>query len=197
MKWISYLLVAVGLIVFVSIFFPVAREETNYSVNQILNLKPDLTPPNKDFSIVIQKIAAVAPIIANVDYTDSKKYLPALKKGVAQAKNTALPGQKGNFYLFAHSTDAFYDVSRYNAVFYLIGKLDKGDIVTVYYQGKEYDYEVYDKRIVNPDATEFLKTLTGNLNPSSSDQTLTLQTCYPPGTTIKRLVILAKLLSVK
>jgi hypothetical protein len=39
--------------------------------------------------------------------------------GVAHAKGTVFP-HKGNIYLFAHSTDNWWNVGRYNAVFYLL-----------------------------------------------------------------------------
>lgn len=188
---ISTILISAGIILLILIFAPIVKEETKYNFHQavrtIVKTPPkDLTPPNTNFSIVIPKIEAVAPIIANVDATDSKKYLPALKRGVAQAAGTKLPGQVGNVYLFAHSTDAFYNVAAYNAVFYLIGKLNSGDEIDIYYKGVKIKYEVYDKKVVSADSTQYLGTLI------SGEKTLTLQTCYPPGTTLKRLVVLAK-----
>lgn len=198
MRSLSGFLVFAGLAILVFIFFPVAKEEIKYKLDQIAHIKyvvgdeqlntfeKPLTPPNTDFSILIPKIGAVAPVIANVDATDPKKYLPALKRGVAQAAGTALPEQGGNVYLFAHSTDAFWNVSSYNAVFYLIGKLNPGDEIDIYYKGKLIKYQVYDKKVVEPDSSQYFGTIL------QGEKTLTLQTCYPPGTTLKRLVILAK-----
>lgn len=188
-KIIPYILILAGVGIIILTFWPVAKEEVRYQARQIIPqiVKPvDLTPPNKSFSIVIPKIEAVSAIIAGVDPSDPKKYLPALRMGVAQAKGTALPGQIGNLYLFAHSTDAFYDVSAYNAVFFLIGKLQTGDEVDIYYQGKLFKYAVYDKKVVPPDASYYFGTI------SPGQKTLTLQTCYPPGTTLERLIVLAK-----
>lgn len=197
-KWISVILISLGLGLLVFIFAPVLNEEAKYQFNQISRVKyalgteqldtfvKPLIPPNTDFSIVIPKIAAVAPIIANVDPTDPKRYLPALKKGVAQAAGTGVPGQTGNVFLFAHSTDAFWNVSTYNAVFYLIGKLDNGDEIDVFYRGNLHKYQVYDKKVVDPTDSQYFGTLI------AGEKTLTLQTCYPPGTTIKRMVVLAK-----
>jgi sortase A len=177
-------------------FGPAASEEVKYQTRQVLNIKygvdvepqakvKNLTPPNKTFSIVIPKIGAVAPVVANVDPSDPEEYLPALKRGVAHAAGTSFPGNFGNTYIFAHSTDAFYNVGAYNAVFYLLGKLESGDKIYLYYKGEEYIYQVSDKKIVGPDEVKYLgKQGDGN--------TLTLQTCYPPGTTLKRLVVVAK-----
>jgi len=178
-------------------FWPVLKEEIDYQIGRIsqvtYTLDPQfgfkekvLTPPNTDFSIVIPKIAAIAPITADVDSQNPQEFLSVLKKGVAHAKGTAYPGEEGNVYLFAHSTDAFFNVSKYNAVFYLIGKLQQGDEVDIYYKGTRYIYKVYETKIVDSNATEYLgKIAEGN--------TLTLQTCYPPGTTFRRLIVLASL----
>jgi sortase A len=186
------------LLSFLFLFFtfgPATTEEIKYQTRQVLNIeysvdaKPEgkvknLTPPNKDFSIVIPKIGAVAPVVANVDPVNPENYLSALRRGVAHAANTAMPGGFGNTYIFAHSTDSFYNVGAYNAVFYLLGKLTEGDKIYLYYEGEEYVYIVSDKRVVSPEDVKYLGKQ-GNWN------TLTLQTCYPPGTTLKRLVVIA------
>lgn len=185
MRLLGNLLILISLLILALIFAPVLKEEVVYQTHQITKTPFDQTPINTDFSIVIPKIEAKAPIIPNVDATDSKKYLSALKKGIAHAAGTTFPGQVGNVYLFAHSTDAFYNVVTYNAVFYLIGKLNKGDKVDIYYKNQKITYEVYDKKVVEPNSSQYLGTI-------SEGKTLTLQTCYPPGTTLKRLVVLAR-----
>jgi sortase A len=186
MKKISNLLIFVSLAILVFIFWPVTNQEVKYQINKITRNNEELIPSNKDFAIVIPKISAVAPIIKNVDPLNKDIFLAALKKGVAHAKGTSLPDKNGNVYLFAHSTDAFYNVGAYNAVFYLIGKLEKGDEIKIYYDDIKYSYRVTDKKVVNADNTEYLTQTT-------TEKILTLQTCYPPGTTLKRLVVIAKL----
>jgi sortase A len=175
-------------------FRPVINQEVRYQSNKITNILlnnkndkylKEITPPNLDFSIVIPKINASAPVTANVNPYDESEFLGVLKKGVAHAKGTPYPGREGNTYIFAHSTDAFFNVGRYNAVFYLIGKLEDGDEIDIYFQGEKYVYIVYDKKVVEPNEIEFLNNVVG-------EKRLTLQTCYPPGTTIKRLVVLAR-----
>lgn len=143
-----------------------------------------LVPIDVNFSIVVPKIAANAKILANVDSTDEKKYLPALEKGVAHAQGTAFPGEGGHIFLFAHSTDYFWNIGSYNAVFYLLGKLEKGDEVNIFYKGQRYVYKVIDKKIVDPKQVEYLTR-------KSNKEFLTLQTCWPPGTTFKRLLVFA------
>jgi LPXTG-site transpeptidase (sortase) family protein len=184
LRIVADILILAGLGLLILIFSPVIKVETTYQVRQITHETVDLSPPNMDFSIVIPKIDAVSPVIANVNPNDPNIYLPALKKGVAQAAGSALPDQAGNVYLFAHSTDAFYDVSRYNAVFYLLGKLSKGDSVFIYYKGKKITYIVNQVKIVAPNDVKYLGEI-------SDQKTLTLQTCYPPGTTFDRLIVIA------
>jgi len=55
------------------------------------------------------------------------------------------------------------------------------------YQGKVYKYKVFDKKVV--EATEI-----DYLNPNTRKNQATLMTCWPPGTTLKRLVVLGELI---
>ncbi len=145
-----------------------------------------LIPKDTQFDILIPKIGANSQVFANVDPSNPDNYLPILKKGVAHARGTSLPGEPGSIYLFAHSTDNFWDVGLYNAVFYLLKNLNPGDSVTIFYLGKRFDYAVTDTKIVDPNDVSFI---------TQSRQTgsqLVLQTCWPPGTTWKRLLVIAK-----
>lgn len=144
-----------------------------------------LTPASAQFSIVIPKISANAPIMPNVDAGNPESYLPVLRDNVAHAQGTVFPGVEGNIYLFAHSTDAFWNVGRYNAVFYLLKELQNGDEIDIFYNGLRYIYHVTNKLVVDPSDIHFLT------DPTPYEQ-LTLQTCWPPGTTLKRLLIFAR-----
>ncbi len=142
-----------------------------------------IIPESFDFGIVIPKIGANAKVFPRIDPFNKNEFLPILRKGVAHAQGSSLPGQGGNIYLFAHSTDAFFNAGRYNAVFYLIGKLENGDEIDVFYKNKLYRYSVFEKKVVEPQAVQYLWP--------TKEETLTLQTCYPPGTTLKRLIVRA------
>jgi LPXTG-site transpeptidase (sortase) family protein len=145
-----------------------------------------ITPVSTDFGIVIEKINANARVVANVDPGSETEYSQALGLGVAHAKGTVFPGQKGNIYLFSHSVDAPWNIIRYNAVFYLLNKLERGDSISMFFKGRRYDYVVYDKVIANPSDTQYLTN-------KYDDSILTLQTCDPPGTLLNRLLIRARL----
>ena len=145
-----------------------------------------ITPVSTEFGIVIEKINANAKIVVNVNPAVEKEYVSALTEGVAHAAGTNLPGEVGNMYLFSHSTDAPWNIIRYNAIFYLLRELEKGDRVIIFYNNRRYDYIVYDKTLAKPADTHFLTD-------KYDVPVLTLQTCDPPGTLANRLIVRAKL----
>ncbi len=137
------------------------------------------------FSAYIPKINAKADIISNVDPGKREEYMEALQNGIAHAKGTYFPGQGKSIYLFSHSTDSFLNFAKYNAVFYLLSKLEKGDRVIIYFLDKKYKYEVSEKIIAKPEDTSWLQR-------EGNGEELIMQTCDPPGTTWNRLVVVAK-----
>lgn len=145
-----------------------------------------LTPIDTEFSIVIPKIGASAKIFPNVDPSNEEAFLPVLLEGVAHAQGSVFPGIIGNTYLFAHSADNFWDAGRYNAVFYLLKDLDEGDEIVVFYQGKRYNYFVTKTETVDPEDISFIA------DAKIGAEQLILQTCWPPGTAWKRLLVFAR-----
>ncbi len=144
-----------------------------------------LVPKDPNFSIIVEKIGADAPIVPNVDASSKEAYTQALKKGVAHALGTSFPGQPGVTYLFAHSTDTIFNVPRFNAVFYLLKEVTAGDKIVVFFNGRRFDYVVTETKITEADDVSYFTMKT-------SDQILVLQTCWPPGTSWKRLLVVAK-----
>lgn len=182
--FIGIVLIIVALAIPVSTFTPVFKAEINYQLNKKNNEPVELTPVNTDFSIIIPKINANAQVIKNVDPFNSKIYQQALTKGVAHAKNTALPDQSGNIFIFAHSAGNWYQANQFNAVFYLLNKLKGGDDIIIYYQNQKYDYIVQETKLVNSNDLSYMSNKSGQ-------NKLTLMTCWPPGTTFKRLIVIA------
>jgi sortase A len=162
------------------------NQQTGGLLAKAFNIKPIeiLTPEDPNFSIIIPKIGANAKVLPNIDAANEKVYLDALSKGVAHTLGTAFPGEGGHIFLFAHSTDYFWNVGSYNAIFYLLYKLTKNDEVDLFYQGQRYVYRVIGTEIVDPSQVQYLTRKTNR-------EFLTLQTCWPPGTTLKRLLIFA------
>lgn len=163
-------------------------ERSNSAIDAIVSgqKRQIILPKNAEFSVVIPKIGANSNIISNVDPSNEDEYLRALTKGVAHAKGTSFPGLGGTTYLFAHSADNFWNVGQYNAVFYLLTKLNNGDEIDIYFQGTRYKYLVYDTQTVDPDQVEFITSTRGQ------GEEVILQTCYPPGTAWKRTLVFAR-----
>lgn len=175
-------LVVLGIAILLLTFSPLFYEEVKY----VLPKSSEIKPIDTEFGIVIPKLGANAHIVPNVDPYNSKSYQYALTKGVAHARGTAVPGAYGNIFLFAHSSENFYNALRYNSVFYLLPKLVVGDTIRLYYNDSEYSYVVTGKKLVQPSDVSYL-------NGDETTKTLTLMTCWPPGTTIKRLLVFAEL----
>jgi len=145
-----------------------------------------LIPKDTQFSIVIPKIGASAKIFPNVDPDNPNEFMPILLQGIAHAKGSVFPGMPGNVYLFAHSTDTWFDVGRYNAVFYLLHDLAPGDEIVIFYQNKRYEYSVDHSVITGPNDVSFIA------RDHNGPEQLVLQTCWPPGTALERYYVIAK-----
>lgn len=145
-------------------------------------------PVSYEFGIVIEKIGVNAPVVADVESSNYEEYMEALKHGVAHAKGTKKPGEVGNTYIHGHSTLNFWQMGKYATVFTLLNKVGEGDRIITFYKGKRYDYKVVKKEIFpGYDITPLLRHY--------DEPILTLQTCDPPGTTLNRLIVTAKLIT--
>lgn len=198
----TVLLVVSGAIILLT-FFPVLWEEAKYQLlpkhenvvivtgSEVLARGEEqpgsevVVPVDSDFGIVIPKIGANAKVVPDVDWQDARVYQRALTRGVAHAKGTARPGEPGNIFIFSHSGVDFFEANRYNALFYLIDKLQSGDEIAILYRKETFTYRVTEKKIVAAESVEYLKG-------EADRKTLTLMTCYPAGTTLKRLVVIAE-----
>ncbi len=138
-------------------------------------------PPQKDFFLYIPKLEVKAPIFSNISGVDKDAYLKVLENGVAHYAGTNLPGEAGRVFIFGHSSYYRNRPGNYKTIFAKLNNLIQNDEIIIYYQQNKYSYRVTSKNIVNPDDTNVLLP--------TENKTLTLQTCWPPGTTDKRLVV--------
>lgn len=183
-------LLVLGIFYLGFIYFPLTKAYLNYKIGPEDQFIP---PPTKtkeivdytDFYIDIPKIKASSKVFPNIPVQNKDVYEEILKKGVAHARGTAFPGQGKTIFLFAHSSDTPFNAIRFNAVFMLLNQLKEEDTITIYLSGKRYFYKVYDKKTVDPQETKYLFY-------SEDREILILQTCWPPGTTWKRLLIFAQ-----
>lgn len=107
----------------------------------------------------------------------------ALQDGVVHYPGTALPGQEGNVVVTGHSSYFPWDPGRFKDVFALLHDVVVGDQIVVFYEQKKYIYEISSIKVVLPKDVDVLK-------PTANNQ-LTLITCTPVGTNLKRLVVTA------
>jgi LPXTG-site transpeptidase (sortase) family protein len=198
-------MITVSIVGIIFSYGPIIKDEVKYGLNSIspsvrqeqLNLiaeaqrissvqkETEQLGINSSFSLVVPKIDAISNIVANVNAGDEEEYSSALKNGIAHARGTYFPGQGKNIFLFSHSTDSPLNVSEYNAVFFLLRKLESGDKIAVYFADKKYIYEVDYKVITGAGDTHWLYD-------DLDSERLVLQTCDPPGTSLNRLLIIAK-----
>lgn len=144
---------------------------------------PITLPRNR---LIIPKIRVDAPIVWNAD---PGYILSDLQKGVAHYRGTALPNsQAGNVFITGHSSGFLWDRSPYTTVFATLDKLVAGDLIAITTENEEYIYRVNGSVVVRSSETSVL----GQTNAP----TLSLMTCVPVGTNLRRLIVRADLLQI-
>ena len=123
--------------------------------------------PEQAIRIQIPALAIDAPIVQGDGWEQ-------LKKGVGQHIGSVNPGQPGNLILTAHN-DVFGEIFRY------LDRLKRGDQIIVYTNQRSYTYTVSASLIVEPTQVEVLA--------STSDETITLISCYPYLVDNQRIII--------
>ncbi len=157
---------------------------------QIPTLSLEVAPP--DDRIIIPRINKNVPIVQvkteNLVKRDwnalEKDIQEALQGGVVHYPGTAEPGDHGNVVITGHSSYFLWDPGRFKDVFALLHQVVVGDTVIVFHNQEKYTYKVYQTEVVTPDKVDILTQ-------GGSDM-LTLITCTPVGTNLKRLIVLAK-----
>lgn len=113
-----------------------------------------------------------------------------LKQSLIQYPGTALPGEYGNTVIFGHSVlPTFYNPKDYKAIFSLIPTLQKGEKIILEYDGMQFTYEVEDYFEAKPEEIDVLEQ-------HFDRQILSLVTCVPPGTYLRRGILRARLMKI-
>ena len=151
--------------------------------------KPDVTPVQEEiFQLQIPSLKIDVGVSANVDAGNPAEYEQVLKSSIAHAKGTGFPDHDGGIsktiFLFAHSTNGSWNITQYNAQFYALKDIQQGDEISVWFWGKKFVYQVEGIEIVEPEDLTILE-------PQLEEEKLVLQTCWPPGTTETRLLVMA------
>ena len=158
--------------------------------SQIPPLNLEVMPP--DTRIVIPRIAENVPVVTistealvSRDWDKLEQQIQeGLRDGVVHYPGTAFPGEKGNVVITGHSSYFVWDPGRFKDVFALLHNVEIGDRVYMFYNQHKFVYEIYDIKVVLPTQVDVLT--------QAGENRLTLITCTPVGTNLKRLVILAR-----
>lgn len=141
--------------------------------------------------IIIPKINVDAPVVYDVPSLEENVVQSKLKNGVVHYPipgASSMPGQTGNTVILGHSSNDVFDDGAYKFVFVQLDKLNKGDTFYLNYNGTRYTYSVTEKKVIEP-------TQVGELVIDNGKPLATLVTCTPPGTALKRLVVIAEQIS--
>jgi sortase A len=126
--------------------------------------------------IIIPKIGLEARIVPDLSWDN-------LMAGVGHDPLSAYPGEEGVCVLYGHRFLNWVDPS--TGYFYLLDKLEPGDIVVVYWEGKVYRYVTRESKVIEPaDYSIYNKR---------EVPTVVLVTCTPLWTDKYRLVVFAEL----
>ncbi|MFA1540290.1 class E sortase [Actinomadura monticuli] len=109
-----------------------------------------------------------------------------LRKGPGHYPGTALPGQLGNFVVSGHRTT-------YSAPFNRLGELDRGDRILIDTRDRQYVYQVTDRTIVKPSATDVAAPVPFHPKRRPTERLITLTTCHPKYSAAERMIIFGEL----
>lgn len=150
---------------------------------QIIASKVSLPPQSKfDKKAFISEFTISIPKLKIFDArvkVDAEEFDEAL----ALYPGTALPGEIGNAFISGHSVlPQFFNPKDYKKIFATLPQLKIGDEIIANVAGVEYRYLVESKRVIDPSDVSVIYA-------PVRDRCLTLMTCVPPGTSLKRLIV--------
>ncbi len=214
-RTISTGLIILGIGIIVSVAGPIGWHQLSYS------LRPKLIDPTQVSGH--PAVLAASILSGGLDYTDSSTWFPQaalrpsaaskvryysltipalnitdipveingtdLKKNAVQYAGTAMPGNYGNTVIFGHST--LPQLAKSNdplSVFTTLPKIKRGDEAVVNYDGVTYRYAVRETAEILPTQVEVLAQ-------RYDKNELTLITCVPLGTYLRRFVARAELVN--
>lgn len=145
--------------------------------------------PSSEPQVIIPKINVQIPVVYDLPNNTEDTVQNALESGIAHYPTTPKPGEKGNAAYFGHSSNNIFNKGKYKFAFVLLHQLVIGDTFYLTSGGKVYVYKVIDRKVVDPSQVEVLDPIAGK------ESTATLITCDPPGTSLKRLVVVGEQIS--
>ena len=150
-----------------------------------ITIDQEVAPESK---VIIPKINVNVPVNYDITTYDEATIQRGLENGVVHYANTALPGQVGNNVILGHNTNNFWNSGNYKTAFVLLDRLENGDTIELHYNSKRYVYEVFNKKVVEPNDFSLI-------NQQVQEPIVSLITCTPPGTSWQRLFVQARQIS--
>lgn len=147
-----------------------------------------LTKVSSDPKLIIPKLNVDVPLNFGVELSG---VMAAMNNGVVHYRingASAYPGEIGNFVVMGHSAGDVYSSNQYKFIFSGLERLEEGDIMYVHYNSVRYTYKMVGREIILP--TEVSKLVLTTDKPM-----MTLVTCWPLGTSQKRLLVYAEQIS--
>lgn len=152
----------------------------NTAESSTISILSDSPTSSYRISIPVLKITDAIVEVGSLD----------LKKSLIQYPKTALPGQPGNGVIFGHSVlPQFFNPRSYLTIFSTLYRLKQGDEVYVDYDNIRYKYLVEEMYEVQPTDLSVLEQ-------RYDGRYFSLNTCSPPGTYLRRLVVKTRLADI-
>ena len=149
----------------------------------------DTVAPSATPEVIIPKINVQIPVDYSQTSTNEADIENGLENGVVHYPTTSKPGENGNAAFFGHSSNNIFNKGKYKFAFVMLRTLVVGDTFYLTYNSIVYAYKVISRDVVDPSNI-------GVLNPGAGQTaTATLITCDPPGTSLKRLVVVGQQIS--
>src|SRR5918995_5103430 len=139
-------------------------------VQEVGNAGAVATPKSERLKLSVPKLKRVRDIpVYTGDWRDKEK----LAAGALHLEDTGFPWEAGsNVYIAGHRLG--YPRTKSWLVFWHLNKLKRGNkVVLEDAEGRRYEYEVFDKEVVEPHDTSVMKPIEGK-------SIVTLQTCTLP-----------------
>lgn len=214
-RYFSLSLVIAGLVLLLGVLLPIGLSQLSFS------FRPRLLDPT---AVALAPAPFISNVLGETtsDYTQPATWFPAansspsasrvryytlsiprlnlqdisveidgtdLKKNAIQFPGTALPGDYGNTVVFGHSTlPALFKPRDPVSIFNPLPKIKAGDAITIQYDGIIYKYIVRNITEVDPSQIDVLAQ-------RFDKHELTLITCVPLGTYLRRFVARAELVN--
>jgi LPXTG-site transpeptidase (sortase) family protein len=156
----------------------------------IPKLNLEVAPPG--YRVIIPRLQSNVPVMGMSTNTLisrnwnalEKEMQEALRDGVVHYPGTPFPNQSGNVVLTGHSSYYPWDPGRFKDVFAILHQAVIGDEIIIFHNQQRYNYKITDIKVVQPTEVNVLGDM--------GDDRLTLITCTPIGTNLRRLIVTAK-----